>query len=89
MEKKFERKNGTGALFTNEKVLSEKHPNMSGTIVTPDGKEYRIAAWTKQGNKGRYLSLAISEKKEQSENNFSSNNSNQNNSEDTLNDLPF
>lgn len=79
--KKYERKNGTGVLFTNDKMQSDKHPNMSGTILTPDGKEYRIAAWTKQGSKGKYLSLALSEK--QSTNNKSEFN------DEPLNDLPF
>lgn len=59
MEKKFERKNGTGVLFINEKKTTEKHPNMTGTFLTPDGAEYQISAWTKEGKKGKYLSLSI------------------------------
>ena len=86
MEKKFERKNGTGVLFTNETLKSDKHPIMNGTIVTPDGVEYRIAAWSKLGKKGKYLSLALSEMKESNQNNFGST---ENNSTDALNDLPF
>lgn len=77
MEKKFERKNGTGVLFYNENVASEKHPNLSGTILTPDGKEYRIVAWKKQGKRGEYFSLALNEPKAQI------------NSELPSNDLPF
>ena len=59
MEKKFERKNGTGNLFINEKKSTDKHPNMIGTILTPDGIEYSVSAWTKEGKKGKYLSLSI------------------------------
>lgn len=63
MEKKFEPKNGTGVLFINDKRENEKHPNMKGKILTPDGIEYFISAWTKEGKNGKFLSLAINEAK--------------------------
>lgn len=62
MEKKFERKNGTGVLFKNSIMKSDKHPEMSGSVVTPDGHEYRIVAWSRLTKKGeKFLSLALSE----------------------------
>jgi hypothetical protein len=53
-------KPNTGTLFKNTKKTSEKHPDMDGTILIGD-KQMRIAAWTKQGKSGRFLSLVISE----------------------------
>tara|TARA_R110000868_G_scaffold30354_1_gene112434 strand:+ start:29 stop:277 length:249 start_codon:yes stop_codon:yes gene_type:complete len=80
-KKKFEQKNGTGVLFTNNKRETEKHPTMTGKIVTPDGIEYRISAWTKEGANGKYLSLALSENKEFTKEKKESNT--------PFNDLPF
>lgn len=64
MEKKFEQKNGTGVLFPNEKRTNENQPNMTGRIVTPDGIEYQLAAWTKEGKNGKFLKVAIREQQE-------------------------
>lgn len=82
MQKKFEKKNGTGVLFTNKNIPTDKHPVMTGNVITPDGKEYRIAAWsrlTEAGNK--YLSLAITEPMQKEEGNKQDSNQS--------NDLPF
>ena len=50
-----------GALFTNERKESEKHPDFNGT-VNVEGKDFRIAAWKKMSKKGKdYMSLSISE----------------------------
>lgn len=56
---KFKHKNGTGTLFTNDKKTTEKQPSMRGSIVTPDGTEYRISAWKKDGKNGEFFSLAV------------------------------
>lgn len=55
----YKQKPGTGVLFANKNKQNEKHPSFKGTIALPDGTEYRISAWTKSGQKGEYLSLAI------------------------------
>jgi len=60
--KKFERKLGSGAMFTNIKKENDTQPDLTGVILTPDGKEYKIAGWKKEGKKGKYLSLSIKEK---------------------------
>ena len=59
-KKKFEQKDGTGVLFVNDKKEKETHPDHTGNIMV-NGTKYRLAAWLKKGNKGKYLSLAISE----------------------------
>lgn len=56
---KFKHKNGTGSLFANDKRTNEKQPVMRGNIVTPDGNEYRVSAWEKEGKQGKFFSLAI------------------------------
>jgi hypothetical protein len=45
-------------MFFNQKT-NDKQPDIKGTIVLPDGQEYRISAWKKDGNKGEYYSLAV------------------------------
>lgn len=58
----YETKPGTGALFKNNYKEKESHPNAKGTIVTPDGKEWEIASWTKKDRNGNpFQSLSISE----------------------------
>lgn len=61
----------SGALYPNERKESDKQPDFTGPI-TIDGAELRLAAWTKQAKTGKnagadYLSLSISEKRQQSE----------------------
>jgi hypothetical protein len=56
---KFKHKNGTGSLFANDKRTNEKQPVMKGTMVAPDGTEYRISAWERDGKSGKFFSLAI------------------------------
>ena len=48
-----------GVLFKNDEKKSEKHPDYSGTINV-DGVDLKLAGWIKQGKKGKFLSLAVS-----------------------------
>lgn len=54
-------KNGQGSLFPNQKREKDTHPNMTGKLIVPDGvqpgDELRIAAWTKESERGKWLSL--------------------------------
>lgn len=59
----YEQRDNSGTLFKNEKKTSEKHPNMTGSAMI-DGVEYWISAWTKEGKKGRFQSLAFTRKEE-------------------------
>jgi hypothetical protein len=56
----FEHKNGSGSLFKNEKKVPTA-PDYTGSIKDHAGKSWRLSAWVKDGNKGKFLSLAISE----------------------------
>lgn len=49
-----------GVLFHEKDIKSDKHPVMTGKLNV-EGKEYRIAAWEKEGQSGTFLTLAISE----------------------------
>lgn len=55
-------KNGQGSLFPNQKREKDTHPNMTGKLVVPDGvqpgDELRVAAWTKESERGKWLSLS-------------------------------
>tara|TARA_R110000868_G_scaffold371564_1_gene635274 strand:- start:411 stop:653 length:243 start_codon:yes stop_codon:yes gene_type:complete len=51
----------SGSLFKNEKKTEEKHPQMQGSCLI-EGVEYWVSAWTKEGAKGRWQSLAFKRK---------------------------
>ena len=59
----YEHKDNSGSLFKNEKREKDTHPHMTGTALI-DGKEYWVSAWTKEGQKGRWQSLAFKPKEE-------------------------
>jgi uncharacterized protein (DUF736 family) len=50
----------TGILFRNDKGDNPKRPDYRGTL-TMGGTEYVLAGWIKQGQKGKFLSLKVSE----------------------------
>ncbi len=56
----FEHKNGSGSLFKNEKK-QPTGPDYTGSMKDLAGKSWRLSAWVKDGTKGKYLSIAISE----------------------------
>ena len=60
----YEQKPGTGTLFKNDKK-SDKHPDYRGKILDQNGKEWALAAWVKEGKKGKFLSLKMSEPRPQ------------------------
>ena len=49
----------SGVLFKNESE-NEKAPNYKGKINV-DGKEYELAAWIRDGKKGKFMSLKVQE----------------------------
>lgn len=57
----FEQRELSGSLFRNEKKTEDKHPHMTGSALI-DGVEYWVSAWTKEGAKGRWQSLAFKRK---------------------------
>jgi hypothetical protein len=58
-----------GVLFNEKEIKSDKHPTMTGKLDV-EGKEYRIAAWEKEGKAGTFLTLAISEPKKPEQQGF-------------------
>ena len=58
----YEQKPNTGVLFKSEKK-SEKAPDYTGIFKDSTGKEWRLAAWIKEGAKGKFFSLMASEPK--------------------------
>ena len=55
-----------GVLFKNDKEGNENRPCYTGKINV-DGRELRLAAWIKQGQKGKFMSLNVSEFQQQRE----------------------
>lgn len=56
----YEHKPNTGTLFPNDKKSSNQ-PDYTGTFKDATGKEWRLAAWSKPGKKGNFLSVMASE----------------------------
>ena len=64
----MERKNNTGALFSNaENKKTDKHPDYTGKVMV-ENKEMNISAWLNTSKAGKkYLSLAFDNYKPQSD----------------------
>jgi predicted DNA-binding WGR domain protein len=52
-----------GVLFKNDRKESDRHPDYKGSAEV-DGVEYWIAAWIKEGKKGKFMSLSFTEKED-------------------------
>lgn len=53
--------NNRGALWNNDRKQSDKHPDLSGSIMI-DGKEYWVSGWKKkpgQGDRAPIVSLSV------------------------------
>lgn len=48
-----------GALFKNDRKEKDNQPDYTGK-VNVNGEEFKLAAWIKEGKKGKYMSLSIS-----------------------------
>ena len=55
-----------GVLFKNDRKESEKHPDYKGNINV-GGVEFWLSAWIKEGAKGKFMSLSVSEKEQRKE----------------------
>ena len=54
---KYVQKDGKVSLFVNDKEGNDKRPDYTGTLKTPEGKEFKISLWHSVSQKGtKYLS---------------------------------
>jgi hypothetical protein len=61
----YELRDGQGTLFKNDRKSTEKHPDYTGSIKTPDGQEHWFSAWIKTGSQGgKFLSVQIGNPKD-------------------------
>jgi hypothetical protein len=56
-----------GVLFKNHDKKTDKHPDYSGSINV-EGVEMKLAAWIKEGKKGKFMSLAVTNENKKSPN---------------------
>ena len=59
----YEQRDNSGTLFKNEKREKDTHPHATGTALI-GGVEYWVSAWTKEGAKGKFQSLAFKPKED-------------------------
>ena len=57
----FEKREGSGALFKNDKEGVEARPDYRGDILV-DGVEYWLSGWIKEGKNGKFMSLQAKRK---------------------------
>ncbi len=57
----FQQKPNTGALFKNTRKTKESGPDYRGDLNV-NGQAFWLAAWLKEGNKGKFFSLAVTPK---------------------------
>lgn len=53
----YEQKEGSGAIFKNDKKGNEKAPDYKGSVFI-NGVETEIALWLREGQKGKFFSVS-------------------------------
>lgn len=56
--------NLTGVLFKNDRKEKDTHPDYKGSCEVA-GVQYWLAGWIKEGQRGKFMSLKLTEKDEQ------------------------
>jgi hypothetical protein len=62
----YEKREGSGSLFKNDRKEQPNHPDYKGDILI-DGQEYWLSAWIKEGKSGKFMSLAAKPKEARQE----------------------
>ncbi len=55
-------RDNSGIMFVNDKKTKDAHPDRKGS-ATIGGVEYWVSGWIKEGDRGKFLSLAFEPKK--------------------------
>jgi hypothetical protein len=56
----YEMRAGSGSVFANERKTSEKHPDMTGKIMLPNGEVRWLSIWNKSTGAGKpWLSISV------------------------------
>lgn len=61
MAKGYDDRN-TGVLFKNDKKGNDKAPDYTGSFTNENNEKMDLAAWIRDGKKGKFLSVKVSEK---------------------------
>ncbi len=57
----YEQRDNSGTIFVNDRKETDKHPDRTGTAMI-DGVMYYVSGWIKEGQKGKFMSLAFKRK---------------------------
>ena len=57
----FQHKENSGSVFKNERKEQPNHPDYRGSALV-GGVEYWVSGWIKDGQKGKWMSLALTPK---------------------------
>ncbi len=60
----YELRDMSGSLFRNDRKSNDKSPDYQGTVMI-NGVEMWINGWLKEGNNGKFFSLAFKPKEQQ------------------------
>lgn len=60
----YEQRDNSGSVFVNDRKEKETHPDRTGTAMI-GGVMYYVSGWIKEGQKGKFMSLAFKPKDDQ------------------------
>lgn len=62
----FEHKPGRASLFRNDRKEKDSHPDYKGDGKLEDGTDVWLSAWVEEGKGGKYFSISLQAKEQQS-----------------------